>query len=114
MQFVPRLAMLTSTSSPDRISGHTHTVFGGNHFSISMDDNVASTSTCGSTRVKGDGSDYWTPTLYFQDPANPQNISSVPVFYMNVYVLPINALLNPPRQCSDARLPAITSSTATT
>ncbi|KAL9051356.1 MAG: hypothetical protein Q9162_006058 [Coniocarpon cinnabarinum] len=49
-----------------------------------MDNQVATKSTCSNTLVKADGSNYWTPALYFQSPAN-KSFYSVPVDYMNVY-----------------------------
>ncbi|TAQ84697.1 hypothetical protein B7494_g6971 [Chlorociboria aeruginascens] len=49
--------------SPGIVSGHVHTIMGGNGFSFDM--NFASTqaSTCSSCTDK---SNYWVPTLYYQ------------------------------------------------
>ncbi|KAM0309892.1 hypothetical protein ACHAO8_008647 [Botrytis cinerea] len=52
--------------SPGSVSGHVHTIMGGNGFGFSM--NYASTqaSTCTSCTVTKDLSNYWTPTLYYR------------------------------------------------
>jgi hypothetical protein len=72
--------------SPGVPSGHVHAVQGGNAFALSMTEDQALTSTCTSSLVKNDKSNYWTPSLYFQDPATGQ-LESVDMFYMNVYYL---------------------------
>merc|ERR1711977_237781 len=54
--------------NPGVASGHVHAVQGGNAFALSMTDDQALKSTCTSSRVKDDKSNYWTPALYFQDP----------------------------------------------
>ncbi|EHK97068.1 hypothetical protein M7I_7210 [Glarea lozoyensis 74030] len=41
-------------------------------------------STCTSSLVKNDKSNYWTPSLYFKDPTTGM-LESVEMFYMNVY-----------------------------
>ena len=70
--------------APGKLSGHTHVVFGGNRFSIDMDDTAATGSTCANTLLKADSSNYWTPALYFQSPANG-TFYSVPVEMMVIY-----------------------------
>ncbi len=52
--------------NPGKVSGHVHTIMGGNAFDFTMDDNTTLTSTCSSCTVTGDNSNYWTPTLWFQ------------------------------------------------
>jgi Domain of unknown function (DUF1996) len=71
---------------PGVASGHVHTVQGGNAFALTMTDDQALTSSCTSSLVKNDKSNYWTPSLYFQDPNNG-SLESVDMFYMNVYYL---------------------------
>ena len=51
-----------------------------------MTEDQALTSTCTSSLVKNDKSNYWTPSLYFQDPTSGE-LESVDMFYMNVYYL---------------------------
>ncbi|KAL9082656.1 MAG: hypothetical protein Q9159_006264 [Coniocarpon cinnabarinum] len=70
----------------DKLSTHGHVVFGGNKFSISMDDVVATTSICANSLVKGDGSNYWTPMLFFNGNGS---FTSVPVDYSNMFVMSV-------------------------
>lgn len=71
--------------NPGVASSHAHTIQGGNNFALSMTDNQALESTCTSSLVKNDKSNYWTPKLYFA--ADNGTFISVPMFYMNVYYL---------------------------
>lgn len=71
--------------SPGIASSHVHTVQGGNAFALTMTDDQALDSTCTSSLVKNDKSNYWTPKLYFH--ASNGSFISVPMFYMNVYYL---------------------------
>ncbi|PBP20919.1 wsc domain containing protein [Diplocarpon rosae] len=70
--------------SPGVAASHVHTIQGGNAFSLSMTDDQPLNSTCTSSRVKNDKSNYWTPKLYFQDPIT-KLLEPVEMFYMNVY-----------------------------
>ncbi|RKF56710.1 putative wsc domain protein [Erysiphe neolycopersici] len=70
--------------SPGSPSTHMHIVQGGNGFAISMTDNQALESTCTSSLVKNDKSNYWTPALYFQDPRTNE-VEAVELLYMQVY-----------------------------
>lgn len=54
--------------NPGKVSGHLHTIMGGNGFDFTMDYNSTQASTCSSCTVIGDNSNYWTPTLFFQHP----------------------------------------------
>jgi hypothetical protein len=72
--------------NPGKVSGHVHAIQGGNAFAMSMTDTTALASTCTSSRINNDKSNYWTPSLYFQDPKNG-SLTAVPMFYMNVYYL---------------------------
>lgn len=71
--------------SPGEASGHVHTIQGGNAFALTMENDTALGSTCTSSLVKNDKSNYWTPKLYFQS-ANG-SFHDVELFYMNVYYL---------------------------
>jgi hypothetical protein len=51
--------------SPGMVSGHVHTISGGNGFGFSMDYKQANASTCSSCPIKKDLSNYWTPKLYY-------------------------------------------------
>lgn len=72
--------------NPGVASGHSHVVQGGNAFKLSMTDDDPLTSTCTTAKIKNDKSNYWTPTMWFQDPKTGQ-LESVEMFYMNVYYL---------------------------
>lgn len=71
---------------PGKASPHAHTIQGGNAFAMEMTDDQLMKSTCTSSLVKNDKSNYWTPSLYFKDPKTGQ-LESVKMFYMNVYYL---------------------------
>ena len=72
--------------NPGVASGHVHAIQGGSNFAITMQDNSLLSSTCTSSLVKNDKSNYWTPALYFQDPVTSM-LEDVEMFYMNVYYL---------------------------
>jgi Domain of unknown function (DUF1996). len=72
--------------SPGTASSHVHAIQGGSNFNLSMENNALLDSPCTSSLVQADKSNYWTPSLYFQDPTNGSFLS-VPMFYMNVYYL---------------------------
>lgn len=50
---------------PGQVSGHVHTISGGNGFGFSMDYYQARNSSCSSCPIKQDLSNYWTPKLYY-------------------------------------------------
>ncbi|EXJ57798.1 murein transglycosylase [Cladophialophora psammophila CBS 110553] len=52
--------------NPGAVSGHLHTIMGGNGFDFTMDYNSTQRSTCSSCTVIGDYSNYWIPALFFQ------------------------------------------------
>ncbi|KAI9724661.1 MAG: hypothetical protein M1828_003530 [Chrysothrix sp. TS-e1954] len=56
--------------SPGQISGHVHTISGGNAFALNLDYAEARNSTCSSCPIKEDLSAYWTPKLYMHYAAN--------------------------------------------
>lgn len=72
--------------SPGGPSGHHHTIQGGSNFALTMTDTQLLSSSCTSALVKNDNSNYWTPSLFFQDPQTGE-FTPVPMFYMNVYYL---------------------------
>jgi hypothetical protein len=72
--------------SPGVPSGHHHTIQGGSAFALTMTDNQLLSSACTSSLVKNDKSNYWYPSLFFQDP-NDGSFTPVPLFYQNVYYL---------------------------
>lgn len=71
--------------SPGKAASHVHTIQGGNAFGLTMTDDQLLGSTCTSSLVKNDKSNYWTPKLYFQ--AKDGSFKDVEMFYMNVYYL---------------------------
>jgi len=69
--------------NPGGPAGHVHAVMGGNAFSLNMPGNAATKATCTNSRIKNDKSNYWTPSLYFQN--SDKTFTPVDMFYMNVY-----------------------------
>lgn len=51
--------------SPGRVSGHVHTIMGGNGFGFNMTYADTQKSTCSSCMVTQDFSNYWVPKLYY-------------------------------------------------
>ena len=70
--------------SPGVPSSHLHTVMGGNNFGLNATGDSLKESTCTNGLIKNDKSNYWFPTLFFQDPTTGE-FEQVPMFYMNVY-----------------------------
>lgn len=52
--------------NPGTLSGHVHTVMGGNGFDFSMTYEQARASSCSTCKVTADLSNYWTPSLYYR------------------------------------------------
>ncbi|KAI2613156.1 uncharacterized protein GGS25DRAFT_152747 [Hypoxylon fragiforme] len=71
--------------NPGAAATHYHSIMGGSNFGISTQGNDLLDSSCTTAKIKNDKSAYWIPTLFFQDPANPESFEKVPLFYMNVY-----------------------------
>ncbi|UKZ59349.1 uncharacterized protein TrAtP1_000661 [Trichoderma atroviride] len=69
---------------PGGPSGHVHNVLGGSNFGFSSTGQDLLKSNCSTALVKGDFSNYWYPTLYFNDPKTGL-LESVDVYYTNVY-----------------------------
>jgi len=72
--------------NPGIRSGHVHSVQGASNFGLTVDAAKLNQSTCSTAQIGGDFSIYWTPKLYFRDPA-AGTFESVPWYYMNVYYL---------------------------
>ncbi|KAL8683256.1 MAG: hypothetical protein Q9186_000758 [Xanthomendoza sp. 1 TL-2023] len=51
--------------NPGGLSGHVHSVIGGNAFGPSMDFETTQRSTCTSVDIIPDKSNYWVPNVYF-------------------------------------------------
>jgi hypothetical protein len=88
--------------NPGVAAGHHHTIQGGSSFGLTVTDTQLQSSACTSSLIKNDKSNYWTPSLFFQDPKDGL-FTPVPLFYMNVYYLYVSrtpfsgdALLNFP------------------
>lgn len=52
--------------NPGALSGHVHSVIGGNAFAASMDFGTTQSSTCTSIDIIPDKSNYWMPSVYFR------------------------------------------------
>jgi hypothetical protein len=52
--------------NPGNVSGHVHTIMGGNGFGFDMTYADTQMSTCSSCMVTKDFSNYWVPTLYYK------------------------------------------------
>jgi hypothetical protein len=78
--------------APGVASGHVHLVQGRSGFALRMTDTSALDSNCTTAFVKNDKSNYWVPSLYFQDPKTGQ-FESAELFYMNIYYLYVSRLI---------------------
>ncbi|KAI1173903.1 hypothetical protein F4777DRAFT_416251 [Nemania sp. FL0916] len=70
--------------NPGSISTHYHGIMGGSNFGPTVEGDQLTKSTCTTAKIKNDKSNYWIPSLFFQDPKNG-TFQKVPLFYMNVY-----------------------------
>ncbi|KAI0145402.1 hypothetical protein GGR57DRAFT_480601 [Xylariaceae sp. FL1272] len=70
--------------NPGTQSTHYHGIMGGSAFSTTTSGDDLLSSNCTTAKIANDHSNYWVPSLFFQDPNNG-TIQKVPVFYMNVY-----------------------------
>ncbi|KAJ6258148.1 hypothetical protein Dda_7065 [Drechslerella dactyloides] len=71
-------------TNPGGVSAHLHSIFGGNAFSAYMPGGIAKNATCTTASVKNDRSNYWVPSLFFQDPHNG-TLYPVELYYAKVY-----------------------------
>ena len=76
--------------SPGVPSSHLHTVMGGSNFNLNVTGEELKESTCTNGLIKNDKSNYWFPTLFFEDPITGL-FEQVPMFYMNVYYLYVSS-----------------------
>ncbi|TAQ87864.1 hypothetical protein B7494_g3826 [Chlorociboria aeruginascens] len=77
-------ARMDPVVSPGVASQHQHAIMGGSNFALTMSDTTLLSSNCTTSIVDADKSNYWTPSLWFQDPTT-KLLEPVPMFYMNVY-----------------------------
>ncbi|KAI3337619.1 hypothetical protein HD806DRAFT_44822 [Xylariaceae sp. AK1471] len=70
--------------NPGTESTHYHGIMGGSNFGPTVEGNALMDSNCTTAKIKNDKSNYWIPSLFFQDPKNG-TFEKVPLFYMNVY-----------------------------
>ncbi|KAL7946252.1 COOH terminal WSC domain-containing protein [Trichoderma barbatum] len=70
--------------NPGVPAGHVHNVLGGSNFGLSSTGQDLLKSNCSTALIKGDYSNYWYPTLYFNDPKT-KKLEYVDVYYTNVY-----------------------------
>ncbi|ODN89698.1 WSC domain-containing protein [Cryptococcus wingfieldii CBS 7118] len=73
--------------SPGVISGHVHSVVGGNNFDKTMTYNSTQQGTCTTATVSVDKSNYWTPQLYYYSPTD-DTYEAITVSFVNTYYLP--------------------------
>ncbi|KAI2609143.1 hypothetical protein GGR54DRAFT_385341 [Hypoxylon sp. NC1633] len=83
--------------NPGGEATHYHSIMGGSNFGISTRGDDLLSSDCTTTTVKNDKSNYWVPTLFFQDPKDQNSFEKVPLDYMNVYYFfePTNSTIEP-------------------
>jgi len=55
--------------TPGEVSGHVHSILGGNAFAQTMNNGTAESSTCTTAKVTVDKSNYWIPRLFYHDKA---------------------------------------------
>ncbi|KAI0199960.1 hypothetical protein F4808DRAFT_196940 [Astrocystis sublimbata] len=70
--------------NPGSISTHYHGIMGGSNFGPTVEGDQLMKSTCTTAKIANDKSNYWVPSVMFQDPKNG-TFQKVPMFYMNVY-----------------------------
>jgi hypothetical protein len=70
--------------NPGTQATHYHGIMGGSNFGPTVEGDALMDSKCTTAKIKNDKSNYWVPSLFFQDPKNG-TFEKVPLFYMNVY-----------------------------
>ncbi|KAI0799243.1 hypothetical protein GGR55DRAFT_670573 [Xylaria sp. FL0064] len=70
--------------NPGAEASHYHGIMGGSNFGATVEGDQLLDSKCTTAKIKNDHSNYWIPSLFFQDPKNG-TFQKVPLFYMNVY-----------------------------
>ncbi|XDG00460.1 hypothetical protein ABKA04_000075 [Annulohypoxylon sp. FPYF3050] len=83
--------------NPGGEATHYHSIMGGSNFGINTKGDDLLSSDCTTTTIKNDKSNYWVPSLFFQDPKDPTSFEKVPFYYMNVYYFfePTNSTIEP-------------------
>ncbi|KAI1393214.1 uncharacterized protein F4822DRAFT_439379 [Hypoxylon trugodes] len=71
--------------NPGEQATHYHSIMGGSNFGLSTRGDDLLSSDCTTATIKNDKSNYWVPSLFFQDPKDPTSFEKVPLYYMNVY-----------------------------
>ncbi|KZW02977.1 hypothetical protein EXIGLDRAFT_664593 [Exidia glandulosa HHB12029] len=86
----PRTALVRERAdpivSPGVASNHLHVVHGGSNFGLNVTFDGLRNSACTSCEIANDKSNYWTPSLWFQDPTTkkfePVNGGGILVYYL--------------------------------
>lgn len=73
--------------NPGEEATHYHAIMGGSNFDINVDGEQLLNSSCTTAKIANDFSNYWVPSLFFQDPKDETKFTKVPASYMNVYYL---------------------------
>ena len=73
--------------SPGAIAGHVHTIAGGSGFGMSTSYEAMRNASCTSCQVTQDLSNYWVPSLYYQNPNNGSFEDVKTIGGMTVYYL---------------------------
>lgn len=73
---------------PGTTSTHLHNIVGGNRFNATYDSAFLLSSTCTTSPITADKSNYWQPAMYFMNKTtNPISFTRVPSGY-NIYYIP--------------------------
>ncbi|CCA73977.1 related to glyoxal oxidase precursor [Serendipita indica DSM 11827] len=73
---------------PGVASSHLHNVVGGNNFNATYDPDFLLASTCTTSPITADKSNYWAPAIYFiNHSTTPVTFSRIPSSF-NIYYLP--------------------------
>lgn len=79
---------LDPVALPGLISPHIHNIVGGNRFNATFDPNYLISSTCTTSPITADKSNYWAPSMYFMNKtSSPTTFTRVPSVF-NIYYLP--------------------------
>ncbi|RYP45520.1 hypothetical protein DL768_008155 [Monosporascus sp. mg162] len=71
--------------NPGGEASHYHGIMGGSNFGLNVEEDYLLDSNCTTAKIANDFSNYWVPTMFFQDPKDENKFTKVPLFYMNVY-----------------------------
>ncbi|RYO83554.1 hypothetical protein DL764_009439 [Monosporascus ibericus] len=73
--------------NPGSEASHYHAIMGGSNFGLNVEGDYLLDSNCTTAKIANDFSNYWVPSMFFQDPKDESKFTKVPAFYMNVYYL---------------------------